>query len=172
MSRSTSEESSISLNHLLNQSRYDLENDHIEYDYRMADTLSSTILHLWSSSTDCDLVFLISHRRYYAHSYILLNVCRSLKNNLTQQKSSPIKFIYPLKVTTYSGLELVLIYIYTSRLILNVRTISDLYIASNELDVEHITQRCIHFMNESIQKMYDKSEEVGRMDLFFLCHVL
>ncbi|CAF3813256.1 unnamed protein product [Rotaria sordida] len=184
MSSSTSEEtisshsSSISLNQLMNFSRYNLgnnnnnNNNNIEFDYRMADTLSSTILQLWSSSIDCDLVFLISNRRYYAHSSILLNVCRSLENYFINIKSSTIKYTCQLKITPYHGLELLLIYIYTSRLILNIYTISDLFLAASELDVEHIIQRCIQFINESIQKMYDKSEKLSFLWSYLKCCLL
>ncbi|CAF3129039.1 unnamed protein product [Rotaria sp. Silwood2] len=178
MSSSTSEEtlsshsSSISLNQLMNFSRYNLENNNIEFDYRMADTLSSTILQLWSSSTDCDLVFLVSNRRYYAHSCILLAICRSLENYFIHIKSSTIKYTCQLKITSYYGLELLLIYIYTSRLILNVHTVSDLFLVSSELDVEHIIQRCIQFINESIQKMYNKSEKLSLLWSYLKCCLL
>ncbi|CAF4879915.1 unnamed protein product [Rotaria sp. Silwood1] len=179
MSNSTSEEtissdsSSISLNQLMNFSRYNLDNDHIEFDYRMADTLSSTILQLWSSSIDCDLVFLVSNRRYYAHSSILLNVCHSLKNYFINNiNSSKIKYTCQLKITSYHGLELLLIYLYTSRLILNINTISDLFLAASELNIEHIIQRCIQIINESIEKMYDKSENLSLLWSYFKCCLL
>ena len=73
-----------------------------------------------------------------------------------------IKYIYQLKITSYYGLEILLIYIYTSRLILNVYTISDLFLAASELNVEYIIQQCVQFMNQSIEKMYEKSEGVRR----------
>ena len=131
MSTSTSEEtlcsnssSSISLNHLMNFSRHNLETDNIEFDYRIADTLSATILHLWSSKNDCDLIFLVFQRRYYAHSFLLFNICRSLSSHVINIKSATVKYICQLKVTPYHGLELLLIYVYTSRLILNEKSLS------------------------------------------------
>ncbi|CAF1513498.1 unnamed protein product [Adineta steineri] len=153
MSSSTSEETvSIPLDHLINHSRFD---------YRMSDTLNSKILHIWSSPKTCDLLFLVSHRHYYAHSCILLTVCHSLRNHLTSNnnKSSMIKYTCQLKFTSYQGLELLLIYIYTSRLILNISTISDLLLAAGELNVEYVIQRSIQFINKSIENMYNEPSE-------------
>lgn len=133
---------------------------HPSFDYHMADILKSKISHL----KDCDLVFLVVKRRYYAHSFLLFNVCRSIKKFLINEKSSTMKYTCQLKITPCHGLELLLVYIYTSRLMLNIYTICDLFLAASELDVERIIQRCIQFMNESIQKMYDNSENVCRFE--------
>ena len=170
MSNSTSKETLSSSSSLISMqfSRNDQQLDNSEFNCPMTDTLSSTIQHLWSSSTDCDFLFLVSNRHYYAHSFLLFTVCRSLKNYFINKKSSTIKYICQLKITSYHGLELLLIYIYTSRLILNVHTASDLLLAASELDVEDIIQRCFQFINESIQKMYEKTEKVSKSLFSFL----
>lgn len=156
-----SENSRIYLQDVIQRADLDLRSATIEYDSRMADTLSSTLLRHWTSEDDCDLILRIDHRQYYVHSSLLFSVCRSLENRVeTTNSSAKIKYIGRLTRIASAGLELLLIYFYTSRLILTVPTIVDLIRAASELQVEFVIQRCISFVHRFLLDLHSEHEDV------------
>ena len=151
----------IHLQDLIQRANLDLRSATIEYDSRMADTLSSTLLQRWTSEDDCDLILSIAHRQYYVHSLLLFSVCRSLENRVEMTKSSAkIKYIGRLTRLSPVGLEFLLIYFYTSRLILTIPTIVDLIQAASELQVEFVIQRCISFVHRFLLELHPEHEAV------------
>lgn len=121
-----------------------------------------------NSSTPCDLLVLVSNRRYYIHSSLFSNICSSWKKFLVDNpSSSPIRYTCQLKVTSCQGFELLLVYIYTGRIVLHVSTVSDLYLVACELDVNYLIEQSMEFLERSIETMYETEKEVRRMFVLF-----
>ncbi|CAF1463981.1 unnamed protein product [Didymodactylos carnosus] len=155
--------SEVNLKYLMNISKIN-NNSEIEYDRRMADTLMKSVLELWSTNSHCDLtIYLkqhnlnkIAYKRYRAHRFVLSSVCDSINIVKEERKFSrkkTINYVCYLDYTPNRGLELLLVYLYSSRLVLDIESVSDLLIASNELGVKHVFLRCIQFIWDYIDDL-------------------
>ena len=116
------------------------------------------------NSSPCDLLILVSNRRYYIHSFLFFNICPSWEKFLVDNpSSSSVRYTCQLKFTSSQGFELLLVYIYTARIVLHVSTVSDLYLVACELDVKYLIEQSVEFLERSIENMYETDEEVRRM---------
>ncbi|KAI3382945.1 hypothetical protein SNEBB_003107 [Seison nebaliae] len=102
---------------------------------------------LWKHGKLCDCVLAVEKgsARYAAHKAIIACHCARFSDRIIKTPATTGLEIR-LSKATRTGVEALLLYMYTSKLNLTVHNVDDVIIAAKELQIESATKKCVEFI--------------------------
>ncbi|KAI3387548.1 hypothetical protein SNEBB_006263 [Seison nebaliae] len=142
---------------------YDMEDDIMEvlYTSKTEEDALNVLAQMWRESRFCDLMFIVQDAEYLAHRVVIAYHSLKYRSYFKRHRYDFVSRIH-LRSSSHRALQIVLRYLYTNELLLNLQFIEEVVICAKELDVKYLVAACEEYLANFERRNVFKVLEVSR----------